>query len=110
MKAQRKAAHSQKRPGEGEKQPVEFLPPLRPQRRLLIITSILLGLWVAALIALYLWTVYPRRHPARRTIRNRESRISDFRFEISDFKIEIADSPRHSFASSRSMISQVLRM
>jgi hypothetical protein len=41
-----------------------FLPSLRPRKKLLIIISILFGVWAAGLVALYAIEVYPRRHPA----------------------------------------------
>ncbi len=33
-------------------------------RLLLLISSVALGLWIAALITMYVTTVYPQRHPA----------------------------------------------
>lgn len=38
----------------------EFLPPLRPQRRLLLVLSITFALWMVALAMLYYLTVYAR--------------------------------------------------
>lgn len=42
--------------------PVAAATPMKPRRGLLVITSILFGLWVAALIAMYFGTVYRQRH------------------------------------------------
>lgn len=39
-------------------------PPSRRSRLLLIICSSILAMWVAAMIAMYVVTVYPQRHPA----------------------------------------------
>jgi len=36
--------------------------PLKPQKKLLIVLSVALALWVAWLIGLYARTVYPMRH------------------------------------------------
>jgi hypothetical protein len=41
---------------------VEFLPPLRPQPKLLIGLGVVLALWIAFLLVLYFTTVYPHRH------------------------------------------------
>jgi hypothetical protein len=35
---------------------------LRPQKRLFIILSVVMGLWIAALVIMYFTTVYPQRH------------------------------------------------
>jgi len=42
---------------------VEFGPPLRPRKGLLIALSVLFALWFAFLLGLYFKTVYPHRHP-----------------------------------------------
>ncbi len=36
--------------------------PLKPRPRLLLITSIIMALWIAALIVMYFTTVFPARH------------------------------------------------
>jgi hypothetical protein len=38
-----------------------FAPPLQPRPRLVIMLSVVLGLWVAFLLGLYFHTVYPER-------------------------------------------------
>lgn len=43
---------------------IEFGPPLKPRRALLIALSILFALWFAFLLGVYFKTVYPHRHPA----------------------------------------------
>ncbi len=35
---------------------------LRPQKRLFIILSIIMAMWIAALVVMYFTTVYPQRH------------------------------------------------
>lgn len=42
--------------------PVEFKPPLKPQKRLLIALSVLFAAWVVFLLILYFKTTYPIRH------------------------------------------------
>jgi hypothetical protein len=41
---------------------IDFKPPLAPQRRWLMVLSIIFALWVLFLIGLYVKTVYPLRH------------------------------------------------
>ena len=43
---------------------IEFGPPLKPRRGLLIALSILFALWFAFLLGLYFKSVYPQRHPS----------------------------------------------
>jgi hypothetical protein len=43
---------------------IEFGPPLKPRRGLLIALSVLFALWFAFLLGVYFKTVYPHRHPA----------------------------------------------
>ena len=38
--------------------------PIKPRRGLLIVLSILLALWIAAMVVMYFTTVYPQRHPS----------------------------------------------
>lgn len=42
---------------------IEFGPPLKPRKGLLIALSVLFALWFAFLLGLYFTTVYPHRHP-----------------------------------------------
>jgi hypothetical protein len=44
--------------------PVSSPAQTRRARMLLILFSVLLGLWIAAMIAMYVTTVYPERYPA----------------------------------------------
>jgi hypothetical protein len=37
---------------------------VRRARRLLIVFSVVLAIWIAAMLAMYFTTVYPQRHPA----------------------------------------------
>ena len=46
---------------------VEFGPPLKPRKGLLIALSVLFALWFAFLLGLYFRTVYPHRHPGNAT-------------------------------------------
>jgi hypothetical protein len=39
-----------------------FLPPLKPQKKLFVWLSAVLGVWVAVLVVMYATTVYPQRH------------------------------------------------
>jgi len=41
---------------------VEFKPPLKPQKRLLILLSVVFAAWVVFLLILYFKTTYPLRH------------------------------------------------
>jgi hypothetical protein len=41
--------------------------PLQPRRGLLIVTSVVFAIWVGAMIAMYVTTVYPQRHPSHAT-------------------------------------------
>jgi hypothetical protein len=41
--------------------------PIKPRRGLLIVLSIVLALWIAAMVVMYFTTVYPQRHPAKPT-------------------------------------------
>jgi uncharacterized protein involved in exopolysaccharide biosynthesis len=38
--------------------------PIKPRRGLLIVLSIVLALWIAAMVVMYFTTVYPQRHPS----------------------------------------------
>jgi hypothetical protein len=49
----------------GDEREYIFLPPLTPRKKLFIITAVVLGVWVAALIVMYVTTVYPERHGHR---------------------------------------------
>ena len=42
--------------------PITYTTALKPQRKALIILSILFALWVAVLLTLYFTTIYPHRH------------------------------------------------
>ena len=42
--------------------PITYTTSLKPQRKALIILSIIFALWVALLLTLYFTTVYPSRH------------------------------------------------
>ncbi len=42
--------------------PITYTTSLKPQRRALIILSIIFALWVAVLLTLYFTTIYPQRH------------------------------------------------
>jgi hypothetical protein len=43
---------------------IEFGPPLKPRKGLLIALSVLFALWFAFLLGLYFKSVYPQRHPS----------------------------------------------
>jgi hypothetical protein len=43
---------------------IEFGPPLKPRKGLLVALSVLFALWFAFLLGLYLKSVYPQRHPS----------------------------------------------
>ena len=42
--------------------PITYTTTLKPQRKALIILSIIFALWVAVLLTLYFTTIYPQRH------------------------------------------------
>ena len=42
--------------------------PIKPRRGLLIVLSIALALWIAAMVVMYFTTVYPQRHPASKPV------------------------------------------
>jgi len=42
--------------------PVPAVTPLKPRRSLLFLTSVIFAVWVAAMIVMYVTTVYPQRH------------------------------------------------
>ena len=42
--------------------PVTYTTTLKPQRKALVILSIIFALWVAVLLTLYFTTIYPTRH------------------------------------------------
>jgi hypothetical protein len=44
--------------------PAPTAPPTGRSKILLIITSMVFALWIAALLVMYFKTVYPQRHPA----------------------------------------------
>jgi len=46
----------------GDQREFLFLPPLEPKRKLLIGASVVLAIWVAVLVVMYITTVYPQRH------------------------------------------------
>jgi len=46
----------------GDEREFLFLPPLEPKKKLLIISSIVLAIWVVLLGVMYATTVYPARH------------------------------------------------
>jgi uncharacterized protein involved in exopolysaccharide biosynthesis len=41
--------------------------PIKPRRGLLIAMSVIFGVWVAFMLAMYFTTVYPQRHAAKPT-------------------------------------------
>jgi hypothetical protein len=49
----------------GDEREFMFLPPLEPKKKLLVVMSVVLAVWVAGLILMYAKTVYPVRHKAR---------------------------------------------
>ena len=46
---------------------------LRPQKRLFIILSIIMALWIVALVTMYFTTVWPQRHAPAPLPRENES-------------------------------------
>ena len=42
--------------------PITYQTTLKPQRKALVILSIIFALWVALLLTLYFTTIYPARH------------------------------------------------
>jgi hypothetical protein len=42
--------------------PITYTTALKPQRKLLVIISVIFALWVALLMTLYFTTIYPTRH------------------------------------------------
>ena len=42
----------------------QFLPPMKPNRRLLVAVAVVLGVWVGVLLTMYFTTVGPRAKPA----------------------------------------------
>lgn len=53
---------NQGKPSASDPPTIQFAPPLKPQRKLYIISWIVFVLWVAFLLILYFKTVYPLRH------------------------------------------------
>ena len=49
-------------------EPIEFKPALNPQPRLFVTLCAVFALWVAALIGIYLKTVYPMHHTTPATL------------------------------------------
>jgi hypothetical protein len=47
---------------------INFLPPLKPRPRLMILMSALLGFWVAMLLAIFFTVIYPAHHRGSRTV------------------------------------------
>jgi hypothetical protein len=63
LAGRRPATDAPKRKAEAERV-VEFGPPLKPRKGLLVALSVLFALWFAFLLGLYFKSVYPQRHPS----------------------------------------------
>src|SRR6476469_3477582 len=63
LAGRRPATTAPKAKGEPERV-IEFGPPLKPRKGLLVALSVLFALWFAFLLGLYCKSVYPQRHPA----------------------------------------------
>jgi hypothetical protein len=62
LAGRRPATTAPKARGEPERV-IEFGPPLKPRKGLLIALGVLFALWFAFLLGLYFKTVYPHQHP-----------------------------------------------
>ena len=63
LAGRRPATSAPKGKGEADRF-IEFGPPLKPRKGLLVALSVLFVLWFAFLLGLYFKSVYPQRHPA----------------------------------------------